>query len=124
MSEYVNNKIFKELLKRYKKTKSRNDYNEIGKIFLLISRNFLNKSHFINYSEDRKQEMISDAVFFMCKYIDRFDVNKDHPFSYFTQVAKNAFLQYINERKKQDDMFKNIEYIDHIDESEMLGRNE
>jgi|SRR5690606_3824341 DNA-directed RNA polymerase specialized sigma24 family protein len=124
MSEYVNNKIFKELLKRYKKTKSRNDYNEIGKIFLLISRNFLNKSYFINYSEDRKQEMISDAVFFMCKYIDRFDVNKDHPFSYFTQVAKNAFLQYINERKKQDDMFKNIEYIDHIDESEMLGRNE
>lgn len=124
MSEYVNNKTFKELLKRYKKTKSRNDYNEIGKIFLLISRNFLNKSYFINYSEDRKQEMISDAVFFMCKYIDRFDVNKDHPFSYFTQVAKNAFLQYINERKKQDDMFKNIEYIDHIDESEMLGRNE
>lgn len=124
MSEYVNNKIFKELLKRYKKSKSRNDYNEIGKIFLLISRNFLNKSYFINYSEDRKQEMISDAVFFMCKYIDRFDVNKDHPFSYFTQVAKNAFLQYINERKKQDDMFKNIEYIDHIDESEMLGRNE
>lgn len=102
MSEYVNNKIFKELLKRYKKSKSRNDYNEIGKIFLLISRNFLNKSYFINYSEDRKQEMISDAVFFMCKYIDRFDVNKDHPFSYFTQVAKNAFLQYINERKKQE----------------------
>ena len=56
MSEYVNNKTFKELLKRYKKTKSRNDYNEIGKIFLLISRNFLNKSYFINYSEDRNKK--------------------------------------------------------------------
>jgi len=122
MSKYVDNEIFGQLLVKYKHDKNPNDYNEIGKIFLLIARNLLNKAYFINYSEDRKDEMISDAVYFMCKYINSFDVNKKYPFSYFTQVAKNAFLQYINERNKHEKIFQSIEYIDHIDENEMWGK--
>ena len=62
MAEYIKNKTFLKLLTEYKKTKNKKIYNEIGKCFLLIATNLLNKPKFINYSEDRKNEMISDAV--------------------------------------------------------------
>jgi len=119
MSNYTENVRFRELLIRYKKNKTQKDYNEIGKIFLLISNNFLNKSSFIKYTQDRKDEIVSDAVYLMCKYIDKYDTEKYNPFAYFTQVVKNATFLYINNRKKHDNNFKSIEYIDHIDQNEM-----
>jgi len=63
MPEYVNNKIFHALLIEYRQNKSKKTYEEIGKCFLLISNNLLNKSNFINYTQDRKDEMVSDAVY-------------------------------------------------------------
>lgn len=115
MPNYVNNKVFLKCLVEYQKQKTKKISNKIGNIFLAISQNLLNKTNFINYSEDRKDEMVSDAVFYMVKYIDRYDITKKNPFSYFTTIAKNAFLQNINEYSKLDDMFQKIEYIDNID---------
>jgi DNA-directed RNA polymerase specialized sigma24 family protein len=66
----------------------------------------------MDYTEDRKHEMISDATYYKWRFIDRFDVSRDNPFSYFTTVVKNAFLQYINERKKYDEMFTSIDYVE------------
>lgn len=127
MPNYVDNRKFNELLIKYKKTKSEKVFNEIGKYFLQIAINYLNKPYFIKYTQDRKDEMVSDAVFFMCKYIDRYDTKKNNPFAYFTTFARNAFLQYINARKKHEDKFKSIEYIEHVDKNEMSdmwGKNE
>lgn len=109
---YCNNKDFLILLKEYQKTKDRKVANEIGKFFILIAERFLRKDNFIDYTDDRKQEMISDAVYYMWRFLDRFDINHDNPFSYFTTVAKNAFLQYLNERKKYEEMFTSIDYME------------
>jgi len=115
MAEYVNNKEFHSLLKEYRLTKSKKTYEQIGKIFLLIARNLLNKSNFINYTQDRKDEMVSDAVYYMCRYVDKFDVERKNPFAYFTMIARNAFLQSINDYSKKDSMFTSIEYIDNCE---------
>jgi DNA-directed RNA polymerase specialized sigma24 family protein len=112
MAEYIDRKEFYKLLKEYRKTKSKLTYNKIGKCFLLISQNFLNKCSFINYTPDRKEEMISDAVYYMCRYIDKYDLKKTNPFAYFTTIAKNAFLQYLNDQNKNSDMFTSLEYIE------------
>lgn len=101
-------------MKEYQETRSPRAYHEIGKIFLLIAKRFLNKSNLINYSQDRKDEMVSDAVFYMCKYIDRFNLERKNPFSYFTTTARNACLQYLNSRKKRNDVFSSIEFIDNL----------
>lgn len=107
---YVNNKDFYDLLVEYKKTKDRKIYNKIGKIFLLIAQRLLNKSNFINYSQDRKDEMISDSVYLMTKYINSFDPEKsNNGFSYFTQVSFNAIRHYINDKKIRDEIFVSIE---------------
>ena len=115
MAEYVNNKEFHRLLKEYRQEKSKKTFELIGKSFLLIAKNLLNKSNFINYTPDRKEEMISDAVYYMCRYVDKFDVKRKNPFAYFTMIARNAFLQNINDYTKRDVMFTSIEYIDNCE---------
>jgi len=120
MSKYINNKDFYSLLKEYRENKNKKTQNEIGKCFLLISKNLLNKSNFINYTQDRKDEMISDAVFYMCRYIDKFDIERENPFAYFTMIAKNAFLQNLNSYLKRNEKFTSIEYIDNCDSVDNL----
>lgn len=120
MSNYVDNQHFRELLTQYRKTGDKKIYEEIGRHFLLISQNLLNKSNFINYTQDRKDEMISDAVFYMCRYINKYDVTRDNPFAYFTMIARNAFLQNINNYSKLDGMFTSIEYIDNVNNKDNL----
>jgi len=115
MAEYINNKIFYQQLKEYHETGSRKIFNELGKSFLLIARNLLNRANFINYTPDRKDEMVSDAVFYMCRFIDKFDLEKKNPFSYFTMIAYHAFLQNLNDYSKRSDIFTPIEYIDNAD---------
>ena len=120
MANYVDNQNFRELLIEYRNGGSKKIYEQIGRDFLLISQNLLNKSNFINYTQDRKDEMISDAVFYMCRYIDKYDVTRDNPFAYFTMIARNAFLQNINNYSKIDSMFTSIEYIDNMNAKDNL----
>lgn len=121
MAKYVNNKRFLELLIDYGEDPNPKTFNELGKIFLLISRNLLNKTNFINYTQDRKDEMVSDATFFMTKYVERYDTEKKNPFAYFTRIAYHAFLQNINDYNKRDNMFKPIEYIENFDKGSLDG---
>jgi hypothetical protein len=91
--------------------------NELGKIFIKICRGFISTPSFINYTIDRKQEMISDACFHMTKYMYNFDETKTNPFAYFTRICYHAFLQYINKQNAKDDKVQSIGYIEnmHID---------
>lgn len=101
---YVNNKELLRLLIEFKKNPdpdtNRRIYNELGKNFLNIAINFMNKGNFINYSEDRKQEMISEATYTMVKYLHNYDPERNtSPFSYFTQIAFNAFIRICKKNK-------------------------
>lgn len=119
-NNYVDNEKFLALLTEYRKTKNKKVFEALGRDFLLIARNLLNRTNFIKYTPDRKDEMVSDAVFYMCKYINKYDLSKDNPFAYFTMIATNAFLQNINKYNKRDNMFTNIDYIDNINTKDNL----
>jgi len=116
-NNYIDNKEFLETLKVYEKTGSRKAYEKLGKFFQLISRNFLNKPNFINYTPDRKGEMESDAVFFMLRYMKNFDLTKENPnpFSYFTMIAFNSFLQNIKKYKAKQHMFVSLDFNENVD---------
>ena len=120
MANYVDNKKFYSLLIEYRKTNNKKIFEEIGRDFLLISQNLLNRSCFIKYTQDRKDEMISDAVFYMCKYINKYNLSRDNPFAYFTMIAQHAFLQNINKYNKIDSVFTNIEYIENMENNQFL----
>jgi hypothetical protein len=87
---------------------------QIGKCFLSIAEGLMKRPNFINYDYFRKCEMMSNATFYMVNYIDRYDINKDNPFAYFTQVAFNAYRQHINSNKKVNNLVTNISYIENV----------
>jgi DNA-directed RNA polymerase specialized sigma24 family protein len=86
--------------------------NDLGRIFIRICRGYISRPNFINYTIDRKQEMISDACFYMTKYMYNFNEEKTNPFSYFTRICHNAFLQYINKQNLMDGKLQSIGYIE------------
>jgi hypothetical protein len=92
--------------------------NDLGNSFLKIAEGLLKQPKFINYDYHRKQEMISDATYFMVNYIDRYDTNRTNPFAYFTQIAFHAFLQSINKTNKRNENFTSITYIENLDGGE------
>ena len=130
MPNYIENEKFIKMLLVYRRTKNPILYNEIGKVFLEISRNKLRMPCFINYTNDRKHEMVSDAVFYMTKNLNDYnpmhaggDVNKSNPFGYFNKIAERAFFQKIAEYKKRDAVLKPITYIENIESSALKKSN-
>ena len=111
---YVNNAEFQAHLIRFFEFKDKAIKEKIGKIFMIISQRILNKPCFINYTKDRKDDMISDATFFMVKYMDRYDPNRGNPFAFFSQIAFNAFRQNINKTKKRNTMFVPLNYLENV----------
>jgi hypothetical protein len=122
MPNYIDNEEFLKLILAYRKTGNTIVYNEIGKRFLTIVTNKLRMPCYINYSDDRKSEMISDALWYMTKNLMVYDPTfiendsfRKSPFAYFGKIVDNAFLQKIAEYKKRDKMFKSISYIENIE---------
>jgi len=118
MATYIDNKEFYELLCQYQQTGARRILEKIGKNFLKIAENIIKLPNFINYSQDRKSDMISDATFYMTKYINTYDLERKNPFAYFSQVAINAFTQNINKCNKKKEMFIPLSYIENLDKKE------
>lgn len=95
---YVNNKEMAAELRKYKETKEVSEL--LGNMFLKIAQRYASRPNWYSYSY--KDDMISDAVLRMMKYVEKF--NPDHPsanpFSYFTMVAHRQFLQTLKKEKK------------------------
>ena len=88
--------------------------NKLGNIFLSICKGVLTKPNFINYTPDRKDDMISEATFHMSRYVLLFDTEQENPFAYFTTVCTRAFLQCINKQKKYTEKIQPLEYIENM----------
>ena len=129
MSKYVDKLEFHHLLKEYNETKSPKAYEKIGKRFLLIAINFLNRPYFINYSQDWKDDMVSEAVYDMVRYIENYDIEKmqnnldngktPNPFAYFSQYAYSGTMRYLKEKKKDRDVLVKLPFIENIDKRDI-----
>lgn len=118
-THYQDNDKLRELLAQYQEnTRSMSVpqrirvEQELGKAFLLIAVNLLKRPNFIKYTEERKQDMISDAVFNMCRYAHRYNVLRPKAFSYFTKVAENAFKHSIKKQKTSDTRHTSLELVE------------
>lgn len=126
MSHYIDKMQFHKELKEYQKTQSQRAYEKIGKNFLLLAKNTLNKPSFINYTNDRKDDMISEALYDMIRYMHNYDVERGdkliddgktpEPFSYFTSYAYNGINRCINARKKDETLFVRLPFIENLDQ--------
>lgn len=123
---YVNNKEFLDALVQYKKdcatAKERGEQRPqipryIGECFLQIATRFGFQGNYANYSY--KEELISDAVENMSRYILNFDPEKStNPFAYFTQITYYAFLRRIKIEKRESE--KKSLIIERLNFSEVM----
>ena len=106
---YVDNKLFLEAMKEYKKkcveaeeagdSKPRVT-NYIGECFLKIANHLSYRPNFINYTF--RDDMISDGIENCLQYLNNFNPEKsNNPFAYFTQIIYYAFIRRIQKEKKQ-----------------------
>jgi hypothetical protein len=115
--DYVDNKEFHRLLTIYKNNPDdRKTYNELGKMFILIAKNFMNRTNFISYTQDRKDELLSEAVFTCVKYMHNFkpELNSS-PFSYFTQCTFNAFVRVCKKNQLYAERYTSLDYVENGD---------
>jgi hypothetical protein len=125
-AHYVNNKHFLDALMEYKKACNLAEENGtkrpiipryIGECFLQIATRFAYQGNYANYSY--KEDLISDAVENMSRYILNFNPEKStNPFAYFTQFAYYAFLRRINMEKKETE--KKSMIIERLNFSEVM----
>jgi len=130
MPIYIDKLEFHNLLKDYKETKSKRVFEKIGSYFLMIARNYINKPFYINYTHEWKDDMISEAVYDMVRYIDNYNVddmeyeyvtNKKipDPFAYFSQYVYNGIMRYLGEKKKDKDVIVRLPFIENMDKREL-----
>ena len=108
MGKYIDNKLFFEkVVEHVNKCKEKEAAGEehpiipdfIGKCFIDIATNLASRRNFVGYKY--KEDMISDALFDMTRYVSKFNSEKtNNAFSYFTQIAFFAFLRRIAKEKK------------------------
>ena len=123
LKNYINNAEFIILLKRYKDSnrQDKDVYNKLGKVFLSIAKNMLKRPNFINYTDDRKNDMISDACYHMIKYMHSFDLNRNNPFAYFSQITFSAFVQSINKVNRRGLFFTSMSYLEQVGTDSSMG---
>lgn len=104
-NNYVDNKrLYYEMKKYIEKRKIDSNTvipNYVGECILLIANNLSNKSNFSGYTNNWKEEMISDGIENAIMYINNFDPERfNNPFAYFSMIIYNAFIRRINKEKK------------------------
>ena len=112
---YIRNKDLLPDVKKYKDTGVINE--KLGLMIQQIAINYSNRGNFAGYTW--REDMVSEAVLICFKYMHNFDPTKQkhpNPFSYFTTIIHNAFINYIRKQKKhsqiKDVCYKNFHLID------------
>ena len=102
-NHYVKNKDLIPEIMEYKKTGKVSE--ELGRMIMAIAGSYVNRSWFIRYSTEWKEDMISGAVETCLRYMHNFDLEKsNNPFSYISQIVHNSFRQFIQKQDKHSDL--------------------
>lgn len=110
-NNYINNKEFYAELCKYHEYKmeclERGDpipplTNKIGEAIIQIATRRCNSRSYAGYTNNWKEEMISNAITLATLRGHNFDPNKsNNPFAYFTQICDNAIKEQLKAEKKQ-----------------------
>lgn len=122
--------LYNELKIYYKERKEGKNpqaSNFIGKCILEIATNVAKHPRFGRYTEQWKQEMISDGMLNCIAGLKSFNPSKSkNPFGYFTRIIWHAFFHRIKTEKKQNaTKHKNhqrLHYFDGIENDEVSNQ--
>lgn len=108
--------------KQKKKYLTNNDlYNEIKKynsngiiseelhmMFWMMCNNIINRPRFCRYTAEWKEDMITESYLKCIKVLPKFNIEKPNPFSYFTSVISNCYIDFIKSENKYLDLKRKL----------------
>ena len=115
---YVSSKVFREQLTKYYEDDIMT--NELAENVVKIAEGLSYNWRFINYTKSWREEMVGDAIVKMYSALENklFKIESTfNPFSYFNQIAWNAFSNRIKKEKRQHEGLE--EYKQMVYEEEM-----
>ena len=115
---YVSSKTFRQQLTEYYESDKMT--NELAENIVKIAEGLSYNWRFINYTKSWKEEMVGDAIIKMYSALEdkKFNIDSEfNPFSYFNQIAWNAFSNRIKKEKRQHEGLE--EYKQMVYEEEM-----
>ena len=109
---YVNSKLFREQLTTYYNNDKMT--NELAENVVKIAEGLSYNWRFLNYTKSWREDMVGDAIVKMYAALEskKFRLDSEfNPFSYFNQIAWNAFSNRIKKEKKQHDGLEEYKQI-------------
>jgi hypothetical protein len=111
---YINNKKLLELICDYHKTNIVSE--ELHLLMFNLAKNVASKSNWKDYTW--KEDMISDAYLKCILKLDKFDMERDNAFGYFTTLINNFYIDVVKKYKKSEKLVEKLK-TDHINRLEM-----
>ena len=105
----------KELLAELKRCREELGYpsEELGAMFIKLAERMTLKKQFVRYSQEIKNDLISNALVSLTKGWDKFDPEKSsNPFAFFSSITFNAFLQHLNAYYRQKNIKNELTMLD------------
>ena len=109
---YVNSKLFRQQLTSYYNDDKMT--NELAENVVKIAEGLSYNWRFLNYTKSWREDMVGDAIVKMYAALEskKFRLDSEfNPFSYFNQIAWNAFSNRIKKEKKQHDGLEEYKQI-------------
>lgn len=117
---YVNNEELLQEIKNFFMTDIISE--ELHMMFWKMSKNIISRPRFNRYTPEWKEDILTSG-YLKCICVlkkKRYDYNRPNPFSYFTTVITNCFLDTINLENKQFEIKKKLIDI-YIDDQKKEG---
>jgi len=98
---YLSNKeMFEEVINCQKQNRVS---DKLGRMFMILATRYASKPNFSGYSY--RSELINSGIVGCVAALHKFDSAKsENPFSYFTSINHNAFIQILNKEKRQQEI--------------------
>lgn len=113
--------------KKIREKELRKVKESIATMFSLIIDGVLTLPEFNNQKVNQfpllKSDMKSDAMWTTYNYIDRYDTRRKNPFSYFTEMAKNACRQKKEEFFTNQLRYPSLDFIENMEGDEIVDNN-
>lgn len=89
--------------------------NVLGDAMVLMCDRWATQPSYCGYSPDRKDDMKSDACFYLLRGIEGFDCDRGSSiFAYFTETIKNCYNSYCSNRKRDAQNEVGLDFLDNI----------
>lgn len=91
-----------EKMSKYDKIKNRLASNRLGEMILELIKHYARSPQYNRYQE--LDDIKSGALIACLKALDKFDIQKDNPFAYFTTTVYRAFIATISQKYEDDNL--------------------